>query len=81
MHSPIGIGNSGFNVVFLEVEGGVQTVWVNEPTKVRWGIGYICLVCGHTELMVPPAGLKQLRKGAAVFDSQGHTYLNSSICA
>jgi hypothetical protein len=42
---------------------------------------YICLVCGQTELMVPPAGLKQLRKSAAVFDSQGHTCLNSSISA
>ena len=30
---------------------------------------FVCLVCGHTELMVPAAELKRLRKGAAVFVS------------
>jgi hypothetical protein len=54
---------------------------INRPPVYVCQSIYICLVCGHTELMVPPAGLKQLRKSAAVFDSQGQICLNSSLSA
>jgi|HubBroStandDraft_1064217.scaffolds.fasta_scaffold67400_1 hypothetical protein len=39
---------------------------------------FICLVCGHTELMVPAAELKRLRKGRAVFTPQDHRPLDNS---
>jgi hypothetical protein len=40
---------------------------------------FICLACGHTELMVPEAELKRLRKRLAVFDSQDHRRLDNSL--
>ena len=40
---------------------------------------FICLVCGHAELMVPAAELKQLRKGAAVFVPQDYPRRDSSL--
>jgi hypothetical protein len=40
---------------------------------------FICLVCGQTELTVPAAELKRLRKGVAVFDSQDHPRLDNSL--
>ena len=40
---------------------------------------FICLVCGHTELMVPAVELKRLRKSVAVFNSQDHPRLDNSL--
>jgi hypothetical protein len=40
---------------------------------------FICLVCGHAELMVPAAELKRLRKGARVFVPQDYPRPDSSL--
>jgi len=40
---------------------------------------FVCLVCGHTELMVPAAELKRLRKGVVASNSQGRPRLDSSL--
>jgi hypothetical protein len=40
---------------------------------------FICMVCGHAELMVPAAELKRLRKSAPVFVSSDQPRLDSLL--